>query len=488
MNKYFRDIKDPSINELIYWFMVEYTELVDDMQESYHAVTTNEPNPYHTGDNSIWTHTMLVCQRAEIFDVQKINKICALLHDIGKPMAREVIPFEAKKPIHSDLNELRKDSGMNRVMPKSGLKSHFRGHEGLSFYLAIEPLNRLKDLGVLTRKEVEQCLIIISKHGQLFNYITDDGEMRKPEKLFSHFISEEKIINYKTEVLENYTLLKREVEEYFKDEMFLFNALVTQVKCDSLGRFFSSSDGRKNKAFRLGTEIFTNAQFIEYIITKLRKPRKRVLQKAELMVLVGVPGSGKSSFLEILAQDGILDGYAVLSRDNVLMEYAKANEIIGKKIKCDNCNLNEEVIDYALDGVRKEDINLGKCQAKGCKDGYKIVENYSDVWKQLTDEDQKEIDKILEGTFKEAFDKKENMIIDMTNMSNKGQRKWVNKCGNKYRAKAIVFATGFKEVKRRLVKRRDETGKWINPTVINNMMKGFGMPVRTNFTEVEFVH
>ena len=48
MNNFFKDIKDPSINELIYWFMVEYTELVDNMHESCHAVTTNEPNPYHT--------------------------------------------------------------------------------------------------------------------------------------------------------------------------------------------------------------------------------------------------------------------------------------------------------------------------------------------------------------------------------------------------------------------------------------------------------
>jgi len=120
MNKYFKDIKDPSMNELIYWFQVEFTELADAMKNSDHAVTGDEPNPYHIcGD--VFCHTMLVCQRAEIMDVPKINKICALLHDIGKPLAMETIPFEAKKPVHSNSNELRNNgkndgshSGLNK--------------------------------------------------------------------------------------------------------------------------------------------------------------------------------------------------------------------------------------------------------------------------------------------------------------------------------------------------------------------------------------
>ena len=34
---------------------------------------------------------------AERLKAHKINKIAALLHDIGKPGAREEIPFESKK-------------------------------------------------------------------------------------------------------------------------------------------------------------------------------------------------------------------------------------------------------------------------------------------------------------------------------------------------------------------------------------------------------
>jgi len=106
MNKYFRDIKDPSVNELIHWFQVEFSELADAMKNSDHAVTGDEPNPYHI-EGDVFCHTMLVCQRAEIMDVPKINKICALLHDIGKPMARIELDFEAKKPVFTESNEIR---------------------------------------------------------------------------------------------------------------------------------------------------------------------------------------------------------------------------------------------------------------------------------------------------------------------------------------------------------------------------------------------
>ena len=124
--EFFKNKSEPTINELVYWFQVEFTKLADEMKASNHNVIGDEPNPYHIED-TIWTHTMMVCQRAEIFEVQKVNKICALLHDIGKPTAREVIPFEAKKPVHSESNELR-NNGKNNGKP-SGMNRNLKYHK-----------------------------------------------------------------------------------------------------------------------------------------------------------------------------------------------------------------------------------------------------------------------------------------------------------------------------------------------------------------------
>lgn len=189
----------PTMNELIHWFLIKYPTLASDMKNSYHEVQTDEPNPYHI-EGDIFTHTMLVCLRAENDNSNKIVNICALLHDIGKPEARGVIPFENMKPVHSESNEIRNNgkfdgesSGLQRTMPKSGLKTHFRGHEGLSFYKAIEIVNKLESEGVLNLEEKIEVLKTVSKHGSLFDSIDADGNMKKENKVFEQWVPKDKI-------------------------------------------------------------------------------------------------------------------------------------------------------------------------------------------------------------------------------------------------------------------------------------------------------
>lgn len=304
--EFFIDKNKPSMNELIYWFLVNFPALALDMRDCSHAVKTDEPNPYHI-EGDIFCHTMLVCQRAEIDNVSKVNKICALLHDIGKPESMEELPFNKPKPIYTESNEIRnnskndgKTSGLNNKVPKSGLKRSMRGHEGISFYLAIEVVNELEKIGVLNKEEKQDVLVIISKHGSLFDSIDSEGNMKKPYKVYDKFFSikKAKMLSYKVDV-SNYTLSVNEIKEYFKKEIDLFNNFVTQVLCDSTGRFFTSKDGRKNNAFKLGKEIFTEDQFIDYIVERIKKiqGKSKSEDNPTITVLVGPPACGKTSFM-----------------------------------------------------------------------------------------------------------------------------------------------------------------------------------------------
>jgi len=425
---YFKDVTEPTMGELINWFQIEYPIETSEMKDCSHAPENkNTPNPFHQED-SVWSHTMLVCKVAELDNATKINKISALFHDIGKPDSRE---------------EVQNDNGEIRV--------RFFGHEGLSFYKAVAPLERLHELGVITEEESITILKIISLHGVLFDHVAEDGLMKNPGKLF---------------------------DKFNPDEPEVFEQFVKQVRYDSLGRF--TSQDRIESTHNLGETIFTVEQFQEYFENKRKPETKEDASDAPWVdILIGCPGVGKSTYIQ---DTNAKKEAVIISRDDTLMEYAKENGIIGKKVKCFNCDENGDVYhNYP------ERTLLGTCKAPGCVKGYKIVQNYSDVWKELTDEDQKEIDKLLEAKFSKALKNKLNMIIDMTNMSNKRQRKWVNKVGKHYNKRATVFVVDYLEVKRRLNKRKEETGKSIPHKVVNGMMQAFMFPNYSMFNEVRTI-
>jgi len=367
----FKDITKPSMNELIYWFMVTFPSIVTEMENSKHYKKVNKPNIYHTGDSSIWTHTMLVCKIAELEDYNKILYISCLLHDIGKPISREEIP---------ETDRVR-----------------FIGHEGISFYLSIEILNKLKEINILNEKEINQILINISLHGTLFNYINKDGTMRKPEKIYRMFKTENE-----------------------------FETFIKMVKCDSVGRF---NIDEKNNIKNLGKTIFKTSDFENY-----KRNIKNKELKLKLTLMIGIPGVGKSTWINKNFNNQI-----IISRDNILIDY----------------------------GINKFGFL-----------------NYNQIWKLLSEEDQKEIDLLLEKSFENALKEKKNIIIDMTNISKKTQRKWINKTNNKYTCEAIIIKTSFKEVKERINKRK---GKQISEIVLIEMMKRFSVPTYENFDIIEFI-
>jgi len=226
--------------------------------------------------------------------------------------------------------------------------------------------------------------------------------------------------------------------------MQLFENFVKQVRNDSLGRFYVSKDGRKSFAYNLGTKIFTSGDFGIYCMDRGYPNLPQKEDKLKLTVLIGAPGCGKSTWIKKNVTNEV-----VISRDAIVEQFAIDN------------NLENE-------------------------DGTKM--NYSQTWKYLTDvNSQPEIDRILELEFQEALKARKSIVIDMTNVSNKAQRKWKNKVTKDYFAEAIIFATGYDEVYRRLDKRERETGKIIPPFAVGNMMRGFMVPNYSTFDNLKWV-
>jgi len=273
--KLFSDMSNPSMTELVGWFQTKYPELTDAMKASDHAVGPGEVNVYHV-EGSVWTHTMMVCQQAQCDHI--VNKLSALFHDLGKPMAREVIPLNTPKP---SINGEERSTTKPLEDPGSGMHVHMRGHEGISTWLAIDPLIELQMLGIIAIEEMEEILTIISLHGTLFNRINENGE-NKPEKVVNQFDSYEK-----------------------------FARFVKQSKNDSLGRFYKRGVGsRADVASSLGDTIFNEDTFYEN--------KSETVDKGDvptINVLVGLPACGKSSFVK-----DKFPGTVVISKDVVIME------------------------------------------------------------------------------------------------------------------------------------------------------------------------
>ena len=381
-----------NMSKILKYFLVNFPELAEDMQKCNHHVDISSPNSYHIGED-ILAHTLLVAKMSTINSNNRINNISALLHDLGKPLS-------------------------SQIHKKDSLKKTFYGHEGLSFYLAIEVLNKMMSDDIITRNEMKQILTIISLHGSLFDRIKD-GEMYKPDKIFDMF-----------------------------DDVDTFSYFVNQVKNDYQGRFYESED-KVDVSNKLGISLFTKEQFMGRLFIRNKKPH--IKKDRTINVLVGISNVGKSTYLE--KQN--LENTIVISRDSVLMNYAKDNNIIGTRIKSTNCDK-----------------------------GYFIVANYNQVWNILTDKQQKEIDSLLQKSFQLAVKDNKNIIIDMTNVSIKSRRKWLGNVKPNYEKIAILFVTSYNEVIRRNNMR---LGKKIPYYVIKNKASGFNIPTYAEVDTIEWV-
>lgn len=108
---------------------------------------------------------------------------------------------------------------------------------------------------------------------------------------------------------------------------------------------------------------------------------------------------------------------------------------------------------------------------------------YDEAWNHV---DPKKTDKIVDLVWKAAKKSGRDIVVDMTNMSRKSRKKWLNGLPKNMETVAIVFATPFNVLEARN-HARSMDGKSIPPGVLLNMMKRFSAPTLTEFNNVEWV-
>lgn len=352
-------------NKLIEWLIENETDLVLEMQETFHGYMGIEDNPYHM-EGSIWTHTKMVMDQADKFNTIELY-IAAMLHDIGKVKVWEDKPESKRR--------------------------RFTSHEAVSTFMAKPILEKLQETYIFDKMAV---LETIAKHGSLYNYFTDGRINPKHfEKIASSFKSKKAL-------------------EMLKDFYY----------CDH--------EGRIQEVPSAPIEYVIND--FDTIIKMIDDTYKgtQVLPSKQVTVLIGTPRSGKSTYVANKYPNGTAGFVDVISRDDLVEEYGE-----------------------------------GK--------------TYSEKWKSLSKEGQKDIDKKLQEKFHSSGKIGNSMIIDMTNMSRKSRRKWLtdNKLKDYYKKAVLVL------VDKETVMSRMNDEKYIPEGVIDSMMCSFVYPDYNEFDHIE---
>jgi len=155
---------------------------------------------------------------------------------------------------------------------------------------------------------------------------------------------------------------------------------------------------------------------------------------SELVMLCGIPTSGKSTYVNKLKKLDYWKDAVVLSTDNYIEEYAKR---VGQ-------TYNEVFDDVIPDATRQ-----------------------------------------LEIAFIEAKDKGKDIIFDQTNLSKKTRRKKLSKLPSYYRRGVVYFEISLEEA---LERNKHREGKFIPESILKRMWHQFEIPTHNeDFDYVEKV-
>ena len=151
-------------------------------------------------------------------------------------------------------------------------------------------------------------------------------------------------------------------------------------------------------------------------------------------MLIGLPGSGKSTFIQHLNNSN----YVVLSTDNILTEW-------------------------------------------GAEKGL----NYNEAFKKFP---FKQVEAEFKRRYKAALKDKKDIILDQTNLTQKSRTRKLTQVPIEYQKIGIVFKINKEELDRRLKKRAIEEGKSIPEHVMKQMAASFSYPSKSEFDEIKEVN
>jgi putative nucleotidyltransferase with HDIG domain len=265
------------------------------------------------------------------------------------------------------------------VNPKNGRVS-FYNHDAVSAFMSLEILKR-EELG-LSKEQQSHIFNLIALHTQI----------------------------YKLSVEQLAAIGNRE----------LVSDLIELGKVDHAGRFHTAGDA-----------VIPSIEDIPF------RDKEELEFEKEVVVLVGLPGSGKSKYSE----DEIINTMVVEENDDIWR-------------------------------VSRDHLIHLNVEGKG----------YNEKWKNA---DQKKIDKLLQDSFNHAvFEGYSQVIVDMTHMSKKSRRRTLSHFDKSYKRKAVVFLT---DLVTNDLRNSQREGKTIDNSVIQKMMRSFYPPCFSEFDEIEYV-
>jgi predicted kinase len=285
-----------------------------------------------------------------------------------------------------------------RHINKDGSLS-FGDFEGVSCFIAVEILNKLD----LSTDEKARIFKIIMHQYNVIDFVKYDE------------ISLEKF-----------------VENYKYDEELLQD-LLSYVKCDLYGRFIDKS---KAKYYNIN-KILEYENKVSNL--KIQVPEKKDITKKDLYILVGLPCSGKSTWIE----ENFPDAH-IISRDLTVSEIGKRHNIN----TYDDASYLEDM---------NEDIAI-------------------------------EVDELYNEMIKKSYLTENPVIIDNTSVTVKKRRKWIERYKQTHNIYCVVFFKSYEDVINCNKKRSQLENKTISEKTILKQMINFRIPMlNEGYCEVKYV-